>query len=72
MGEGKTERLRCARCGRQIRDGEAFWPLNGKYYCALCYYLLTGIDPYYEYRNYEEEEPDWLEENWWFKAIASG
>jgi len=70
MGEGKTERLKCTRCGRQIRNGEAFWEHNGKWYCPLCYYLLTGIDPYYEYRD-EEEEPDWLEENWWFKVLVN-
>jgi len=71
MSEGKTERLRCAGCNRPIRDGEAFLPLNGKYYCILCYIDLTGIDPYYEFYDYEEEEPDWLEENWWFKVLVN-
>ncbi|RLI84055.1 MAG: hypothetical protein DRP01_08560 [Archaeoglobales archaeon] len=74
MGEGKTGRLKCAGCGKEQRDGETFWKHNGKWYCLSCYVELTGEDPYREYYEYYEgdEEPDWLEENWWFKVIASG
>jgi len=67
-----AERLKCAGCGKEQRDGEAFWKHNGKWYCLSCYVELTGEDPYREYYEYYEgdEEPDWLEENWWFKVLV--